>query len=66
LSIPLSCVFSVSITKGEGAFDSRLNMLATFPSSMQEAVVGGKPNPYEEQRNQNVQHLKKVFQELGA
>jgi hypothetical protein len=22
-------------------------MLATFPSSMQEEVVGGKPNPYE-------------------
>jgi len=41
-------------------------MLATFPSSMQEEVVGGKPNPYEEQRNWNVQHLKKVFQELGA
>jgi hypothetical protein len=33
---------------------------------MQEEVVGGKPNPYEEQRNWNVQHLKKVFQELGA
>ncbi len=60
------CVFSVSRAKGEGAFDSRLSMLAAFPSSMQEEVVGGKPNPYEEQRNQNVQHLKKVFQELGA
>jgi hypothetical protein len=32
---------------------------------MQEEVVGGKPNQYEEQRNWNVQHLKKVFQDSG-
>jgi hypothetical protein len=50
----LFCVFSISRAKGKVTIDSRPSMFLAFPSSMQEEVVRSKPNPYEEQRNQNV------------